>query len=292
MLKSLSEVWNIYVNSVKKSLDSFIVLGVEFTKLDLASYLLALLSFVPIVVFLLLFGQSLLGDLLQTFSSEDPSLLISSLTSLFLSPAIWIIFALYLLILLALSPIFYSLSLYKYVLVSSKKPTSILDYTKVNYSRFFIFGVLSFAILIAVLLPSFLFAYLVPFVGFCIFILGIFLLLIWGIFAMPYAAINVAISDLSPLDSIKNAFNLVKSFPGKTFFYLVLYVLSALPFIALNFVFEFIWTLIYQLLLSSSVPFADVLDFFVLNVGSYLIMLPFVIFSVIFVYNVWKSIQK
>ena len=289
MLKSLSQIWILYRESIKKSLDSLVSLGFEFAKLDFASSLLGLLSVFPILVFLYLFGSTVLDTLSAIFTSNDP---LSHMNSLISSPLFWIVLALYGLILLVLSPLFYSLSLYKYILVDSKKTSSIIDYTKSNYVRFFVFGLISFAILSLVSLFSLLIAYTIPFVGFCIFFILIFLLLVWLIFAMPYASITIALTNLSPLDSIKNGLDLVKKAPSKTFFYLVFQLLTALPFIALNFVFEFIWSIIYGVLAAFSPLVADILDFFVLNVGSYLIMLPFAIFSVIFVYGVWKSIQK
>lgn len=289
MLKSLSQIWILYRESIKKSLDSLVSLGFEFAKLDLASSLLSLLSVFPILVFLYLFGSTILDTLSAVFTSNDP---LSYLDSLILSPLFWIVLGLYGLILLILSPLFYSLSLYKYLLVDSKKPSSIINYTKSNYVRFFVFGLISFAILSIVSLFSLLIAYTIPFIGFCIFFILIFLLLVWFIFAMPYASVNIALSNLSPLDSIKNGLDLVKKSPAKTFFYIVFQFLTALPFLVLSFVFEFIWKIIYGFLFLISPLLADILDFFVLNVGSYLIMLPFAIFSVIFVYEVWKSIQK
>lgn len=292
MLKSLFSVWSIYLNSIKKSLDSFVNLGIEFAKLDFLSSLIAILSFVPIFLLLFAFGQSLLTYLSQLFMLDDPSQFVNSLSSFIFSPLFIILLAIYGLILLAISPVFYSLSLYKYTLVDSKKIPFLWDYIKSNYVRFLTFGILSFAIALAIFIPSLLFAYAIPFVGFCIFFILIVLLFMWFTFAMPYAAINIALTNLSPLDSIKNALDLVKKAPSKTFFYVIFQFFTVLPFLALNFVFEFIWNVVYDALSASSPTIFAILDFFVLNLGSYLIMLPFAIFSVIFVYNIWKSIQK
>lgn len=293
MFNSLYEVWDIFNLSLKKMLDSFSFFAVEFIKLDLLSIFLSFASAIPLFLIIFFSFSSSIEQFSSALISGSSDVITSIIAGVLLSPIFIVSCLLYFAFLLAISPVFSSISLYKYLLVDSKLPKiNLYTYITSNYRRFLIFNLLTFSVILVFMIPALLFAFAIPFIGFCLFLLFGFLLLLWMLFSYPYASVEIATTSASPMDALKNSLKISKKFPAKTFFYIVISIIFYLPFLVLDFVFNFVWALFYEIALSNLGFAGSIFDVLVSNLGSYLLVLPFSIFWVLFVSSIWKSTQK